>query len=290
VVDGAPAQLPPLPARERIAFLRLWVHLHASLRGSATAALNEVGYRVGCDTGARALLQNGNRAERLLAMLVLGYLRDRNGWAALLSQSAQTDSTVSLYAAAALVQIDPNAAAVRLMPSIIGRTDWPLSQVVTILQDARDGCAPLLVAALPALDTVHLPRVLRIVEGLRLNLPPALHAQLLRHSSTDVIVGALRIAADPTLLPAIRALAAHDDWRIRVQAGKTLGRIGERSDLDILKRLLADAQWWVRYRAAQALVDSPFFTPQERDALAGDASDRFAADMLRQVIAEGAAA
>lgn len=289
VVDGAPALLPPLPARDRIAFLRLWVHLHASLRGSATAALNEVGYRLDCDTGARALLQNGNRAERLLAMLVLGYLRDRNAWAPLLSQSAQTDSTVSLYAAAALVQIDPGAAAVHLMPAIIGRGDWPLSQVVTILQDARDGCAPLLVAALPTLDAARLPRVLRIVEGLRLSLPPTLHAQLLQHPSTDVIVGALRVAADPTLLPAIRALAVHDDWRVRVQSGRMLGRIGEAADLEILKRLLADAQWWVRYRAAQALVNSPYFTSQERDALPGDASDRFAADMLRQVIAEGAA-
>jgi hypothetical protein len=189
-----------------------------------------------------------------------------------------------------LLQIDAEAAAPHLVQTLVERNDWPISQVVTMLQDAREACAPLLVAALPTLDTARLPRALRLVEGLRLGLPPALHAQLLQHPSTDVVVAALRVAPSVALLPAVRALASHDDWRVRVQAAKMLGQIGEQADTELLKNMLADTQWWVRYRAAQALVNSPFFSHQEMQALNAGTGDRFAADMLKQVLAEGAVA
>jgi HEAT repeat protein len=101
-----------------------------------------------------------------------------------------------------------------------------------------------------------------------------------------VVGAALRLTAVPELLDDVRALLAHGDWRVRVQAAKALGRIGNRSDAARLRALLGDPQWWVRYRAAQALVSMPFLAPADLDALCRDTPDRFAADMLRQVLAE----
>ena len=50
--------------------------------------------------------------------------------------------------------------------------------------------------------------------------------------------------------------------------------------------LLADAEWWVRYRAAQSLVAIPFLSMAEIELLRNNLSDRFARDMLSQAIAE----
>ncbi|PWF45378.1 HEAT repeat domain-containing protein [Massilia glaciei] len=292
IMDDAPALLPRLAARDRIVFFKLWVHLHASLRGSATEALNGVGYRIGADAVARDLLRSGNRAERLLATLALGYMRDREAWPALLAQSGVADTMLSLYAAWALVGIDVGAAAAELADAVIDRADWSLSQVVTVMQDARVALAPLLVrrmgprGAPGTMDKDQLARALRIAEGLRMVLPALVQKQLLTHPSVEVLVVALRMVSHPALLRRVRAYAAHPDWRVRVQAGKTLGQIGERADVAILTRLLADEQWWVRYRAAQALVGLPFYGRDEVEALAAGADDRFVGDILRQVLAE----
>ena len=50
--------------------------------------------------------------------------------------------------------------------------------------------------------------------------------------------------------------------------------------------LLADVEWWVRYRTAQALAGMPFFSATELELLRNNLSDRFARDMLGQVLAE----
>jgi uncharacterized protein (DUF2336 family) len=59
-----------------------------------------------------------------------------------------------------------------------------------------------------------------------------------------------------------------------------------REDLPALEPLLADAQWWVRYRAAQALVASPYLGPNAIRRIAGRQEDPFACDILQQALAE----
>lgn len=286
IVESVPVNLPVLSQRDSIIFLKLWAHLQASLRGKANKTLNELGYRLGIDVRARHLLDKGNPAEQLLATLTLGFLRDHEAWTGLEQQVKKTDSTVSLYAVWAMLKIDPQTALSRLTLVVIERGDWPLSQVVSILEDVKESYIPFLINVLPELDKAHLPRALYIAQGLRIALPSALHENLLRHPSIEIVVAALRIAADPVLLDHIRSMALHDDWRIRVQVAKILGRMGDRSDIDTLKRLLEDSHWWVRYRAAQALVSSPFFVRQGIETLIRETDDHFASEMLKQVLME----
>ena len=59
------------------------------------------------------------------------------------------------------------------------------------------------------------------------------------------------------------------------------GAIAER-----LCRALSDPQWWVRYRAAQALCALPRADLAKLQALTQQLTDRFAADILRQALAE----
>lgn len=286
LTDGPPATLPAMPRRERLPFLRLWLHLHLSVRGEASAALNDVGYRLDCDGIARGLLRDGNRAERLLGVLVSGHLRDASAWDEILQLTAAPDSATSLQALWAIVQIDADKTLREMMPAVLRREDWALSQVANILQDAQDICTRYLSGALMQLDSVGLVRALHLAEAVRVTIPASQLATLLHGDSIELVIAALRLTHDPVLLDDVRRLLAHPDWHVRVQASKALGRIGDRSDIARLQGMLGDPQWWVRYRAAQTLLALPFIQAGEVEALVASTSDRFAADMLRHVLSE----
>jgi HEAT repeat protein len=261
------------------------VRLHQSVRGEASAGLNRVGLALGCADMAHDLLRSGQRARQLLAILALGHLRDRKAWDGLLRASASADPATSVHALWALVQIDPAQAARELAPLLLRRDDWALSQVAKILQDAHPHWTPVLVAALPQLPPERIPGALRLLEGLRATVPAPLLHGLLRHDAVDVLIAVLRMAAVPDMLDLVRSHLGHADWRVRLQAARALGRIGDASDVPRLQGMLGDSQWWVRYRAAQALADMPFLTGADIQAVC-EGADRFGADMMRQVLAE----
>jgi HEAT repeat protein len=290
IVGDSPAQLPRLASSERLHFIKLWVHLQSSLRGEAGAALNDIVCRLGLDADARVMLGRRARTERLLAALMLGHLKDRDAWPQLLRLTGMDDPTLSLTALWALVRIDPQAAAEYLTPLFIERDDWAMSHVAGILQQAGTPVAAVLAGMLPRLDMQRLPRALRIAEALRIELPAGALAAALASGEIAVVTAALRIVNTPLLQPPVRALLAHADWQVRVQAAKALGRIGDRADVERLVLLLADREWWVRYRAAQALVELPWLKRADLDALRASLEDRYAADMLAQVMAEQDAA
>jgi hypothetical protein len=198
-----------------------------------------------------------------------------------------TDAQTSLLAFDALVRIDAEVAAQQLTPLMLARRDWPVAQLASILQPVQAAFLPLMIEAVRDTRAVHMPRTLRLIEALRFSLPQASIRQLLETAdNAEVLMGTLRIINDVSLLPQARACLKHEDWRVRVQAARLLGRIGEHADVNRLIPLLADAQWWVRYRAAQALGGMPFLGRAEMELLRDNLSDRFARDMLSQVLAE----
>jgi hypothetical protein len=278
------AVLPPLARSEEADFMKLLVHFHASLRGEAHQALNRLAYRLNCDQLAMRLLERGKRAEQFLGILVLGYLRAATAMPLLLRHAADTDSLKSSYAFWAVVQID-RALAAGIASNFIAREDWPLSQIAIILKDAPDATAAILSEVVANSDEEKMPRALRLAESLRIALPDEQLQTLLRQPDVEVLIAALRIANSPMLLPEVRALLTHENWRVRLQAARALGRIGDRSDIARLTSLLQDSEWWVRYRAAQALLDLPFLSASDLEALHAH-PDRFARDILTQVQAE----
>ncbi|HEX5538590.1 MAG TPA: HEAT repeat domain-containing protein, partial [Methylophilaceae bacterium] len=95
-----------------------------------------------------------------------------------------------------------------------------------------------------------------------------------------------RLIRDPADLDLVR-LRLHDpDWRVRVQAANVLGRWGGPQDLHGLLALLAAPEWWVRYRAAQAIVALPFMQAEALARIAHELGDPYARDMLRQAMSE----
>jgi HEAT repeat protein len=73
---------------------------------------------------------------------------------------------------------------------------------------------------------------------------------------------------------------------VRSTAARALGRIGTHEDRRRLMDLLSDPHWWVRHHAASALVALPSMNPGETEGLLAALKDRYAADALRQALAE----
>lgn len=287
LVDPAACDLPVLQARDRLSFLKLWNYLQESLRGEATDSLNQVARRLHCDALARRLLRHGNRTERLLAILTLGNLRDRETWDDLVATVASHDNVASLNAARALIQIDPMSGIEHLMPLVLARQDWEIPRLARMLGDARAAFGLFLTRAIVRLKANELLRALQLVEALRVQMSTATLLYLLHPQQPPaVLAAALRVAGDTGILQTVRKHLQHQDWHVRAQAVQALGRLGEPSDVTLLTARLGDAEWWVRYHAAQALASLPFLGRDGLAALQSSVTDAAAQQILAQVSAE----
>lgn len=283
VVDS---DLPALGARDQFAFLKLWNYLHESLHGEASQHLNQLARRLKCHELARRMLDARHRATQLLAILTLGHLREDSARHALRAAAATPDTVLSLMAARALIQIDAQGGAESLFPLVMTRRDWDVARLARILAPARSACQTLITETMPRLTHPSRMRALDLAAALRLDLPSRHLAALMRPDKPpELIAAALRLARHPQHAPAIRALLAHAEWRVRHESIAAIARLGNAADVRSLAALLQDEQWWVRYGAAQALVASPLLSAGELDELCATASPE-AKDVLSHVIAE----
>ena len=296
--DTVPAVLPPLQRGDDWRFLKLWVRFQATVKGASQERLRQLGWALRCEQWARTWLDSPHRSEQIFGILCLGYLRDESAWEPLAVRMQDARNSVFIYAAWALLQLAPNRAAPMVVDQLMRRRDLNVLQASTVLRPFRtclnQQLTPWLSVATSAQtsgDTVaaivDVGWWLRLGWGLGLKptddlLSPWLDAD----QPMDVIIGALRLLQGPGGLHAVRTLVAHPDWQVRTQVAVTLGRIGMPQDQEHLVQLLMDAQWWVRYRAAQALAITPFMSRPEVQERVAELPDRYAREMAHQVFLE----
>ena len=117
--------MPALPARRLPYLMEEWNALHDAVRGNSSVRLNEVAQILGFDVAARRMMHSRQIARRILAIRTLGHLRDETSWRNLQEPLASANALVSFYAAAALVQIDPQRAMPGIMLQLAERESWP---------------------------------------------------------------------------------------------------------------------------------------------------------------------
>jgi hypothetical protein len=293
---GAPVELPRLRAREAEFFVILWCRAQESLRGEAQQHLRDMALRLGAGRHMHRLLRSRKLRLELLALVALGHMRDRAVVPLLESLIPSAASLISLTAAQALMRIDIVVALPQIVIAAARRDDWPLDRVVSMLKE----CDPKLVGPIVAAAIGHEVRRQpqdgeNIARLLRLHV--ACHGETVREAvvqvlesaqSPEALAAALRALSHPQDAPHARRLLQHDKWIVRLAAVRALGRLGGPVDFAALGRALGDPVWWVRYRAAQALGALPGGEDELR-TLPGRLTDRFAADIVRQVLAEGSA-
>ncbi len=280
---------PPIARRDQATVLGLWIHYFQYLRGNARKNLQRLAHEIGLDRISAVLLHRRNMAQRALAVVVLGNMEAPEAWEELVRLSNDDNPMLSLLAGRAMLRINPEWAAPLLLAQLSHRDDWPMTRIGGIFEEAPAAVVgPHLREALRWASPTGTPRILSLlglvhVEESWLLLEPLLAP----HQSPNLLAAALRATHEPRARASVLLLAAHADWVVRAQAASTLGRIGQPGDEKLLKEMLGDPAWWVRYRAACALRSLPFVTPASLEALMNDEkSDHFARDILRQALAE----
>lgn len=295
--DGPAPTLPPLPARDAWRFIQLWVRFQASLRGQANERLRLIGHQCGALPVAMRLMHSPHRSQQVFGLLALGYLREASAWDKLLPLLHQPSNTVAVYTSWALLSIAPERAAPLVVEQLLARTDLDLMQVASVLKPFRAALHPGLTERLkqasercgqaPAGDTRPEVWLLKVSHAMALPMGGAALLPLIENGAhIDIQIGAMQLLKSPDGLPAVRRLASHSAWPVRNQAAMALGRLGQPGDEGLLLQLLMDPQWWVRYRAAQALATLPFLPHVQLAAQVAALPDRYARDMAQQVFAE----
>jgi HEAT repeat protein len=294
--ERVPAVLPPIAQGELEGFLILWCRALESLRGDAHEHLREMARRLGIEARLRELLRSDKMQRQLLAVVCLGHMRSREVIPTLLELVREAPSVVSLNAARALMRVDPAIAMPHVLEATAQRQDWALAHVVPSFAEVDpEQVAPVLAAAIGT-ELYKESRGLRVGGVARLlHLHVTAHGAALREALLGVLaeaeapsalVAALSALSHPQDIEHARRLLQHPHWPVRAAAARTLGRLGTEEDFARLRDALADANWWVRYRAAQALCALPRVAATELHDLAKTLHEPLAADALRQALAE----
>jgi len=291
-LEERPATLPPLAGHQVTALMALWNRLYDSIRDLSSAPLQEIAERTGMDAAARRMFASSTLHDRVLAIRTLGRLRDRSVWPALVRLASHRDLLLSLAAARALVRIDPGEAIRLLLPIVAAREDWPATTVVLMLQEAGpDAVSQPLVDAIPQVPPGQVHRLIRFLGLAHADVAGPLLKLLVRQVTTvESISACLRVFNDSDDLGAVRPFLYHPRWEVRVRAVDVIGRLGTAKDAPRLIAMLSDSEWWVRYRAAQALCALSSNDLGRVKRVQATHGDPFARDMLTHVLAEQGAA
>ncbi len=288
VAAGDDCAPPALQRRDEVPLLLLWNQMQESLRGAAHQRLSEFGERIGLYALARRLEAQSTVASRVLGDAALGHFAKFADWSRLDEGMREVGTPASLAAARALMRIDPASAAESVFERYLTNSDWPAPRVGTLLREApHEAIAGPLTRRLMAgklYDRLRLLPLLRFAEVP--NIDSLLDRLVQTSQEPQVLSIAMRQLQGPGALADVRRLAGHADPLVRSAAAQALGRIGNGADQNRLIDLMADANWWVRYRAAQSLVGMPRVDADDMVQLRRLVSDRFARDMLDQVMAE----
>lgn len=288
-IEGLPATVPRIGRLDLYMVLYLWNSLHESLRGEAKEQINKLALVTGIYLIVRKLLSGRGLRGRLIALSTLGHLQDKTCWKEIVALARDPHPVVSIVAARALLMIDKNAALPLLMPLIVERLDWPVARVAGMLKEAGpDAVSAPLIDALAHADEQQVQRLVSYFRVIHIDQAAlAIRNILATYDNPNLIAACLKVMANPRDLDVVRKHVEHPSWFVRVAVAHALGRVGRMEDVDALLKLLGDREWWVRYRAAQALIALPFLAKKDLAAIAECLNDRFARDILKQAVMEG---
>jgi len=284
--------LPPLQRRDADHFVLLWCRAQDSVRGQSQDHLREMARRLGADAHARRMFRSRSLRRRLVGTVALGHLQARDLAPSLQTEIASGPAVPSLVAAKALVRIDASIGVPCVLSIAAHREDWPLASVATILKEcASESIGPTLTSAIRIAmsrgDDMGVERLIRLHIAADAHAMRGIVRDVLAASThVEVLAAALAALSHAGDIAHARRLIGHPEWFVRVAAARALGRLGDESDVARLSTALCDSSWWVRYRAAQALSQLPDMDVAQLSEMAARLTDRYAADMLRQILAE----
>jgi len=292
LIAGEKFEPPKIADRDVLDFLYLWIHFQEILRGESKQTLNQALNLFALEPKIHKMIIRGGFEEQLIAATAVGRSVDKQAWDLLLVLLDKASPLMSMTAARALVLIDPVKASDIVVPLIIQHRDWMPSRLVLMLKLADPLFRQAFLTRLEyevQQSPPYLLRLMRLIGAVQLNRPLPLTEKFLTESDDpNLVVASLKLVCHPSELEFVRGRFNDENWSVQVQIATVLGKIGTPQDVSHLLSLLNSKQWWVRYRATQALIGLPFINRRAINRLIESRSDAFARDILLQVIAENA--
>ncbi len=274
-------------------FLFLWNYLHESVRGNSKEKLNEIARSISLKESATKMLDNHFLKNRLLAIGTFGNLKDETASFELIKRAYHRDPIISFWATRALLRINFETNSKRFLPLIGKRMDWSPVLVAEMLKErgADEISTPLVTIVENAYaEKTGERQMARLISYLALAHPtdytPIILKILAETSFKEVIIACLKLIISEDALPLVRGFFEDERWQVRMQVVLTLGRIGHSNDIKLLIKALNDLDWWVRYRAACALISMPGMTEKRLQKLSKSLPNQFSRDILKHVLAE----
>lgn len=284
----APARVPALHRGEVSGFVDAWNELHEIPGHEDNPGMLAVADAVDLERQLYMALDHGGFHDRVMAIIAMGHLKSPTHLEKLVKCLEDDSPIISITAARAVMRIDPQLGVEKVIPKIMSRQDWVQGNVAALLGEAGPAVVsrPLGEATLQANDAVA-PRMARLLADVSPSAAAPVIRELLSGNHDEHLISTcLQVLTERSELDVVRRLLQHPRWHVRMHSASAIGRLGSDEDRSRLLPLLSDAQWWVRYRAAQAL--SALFSNdlvvlgKVRDAQ----EDGFARDILAQVLAE----
>ncbi len=283
----------PLANEDLPHFLFVWNYLHESLRGNSKERLNFLAQNLKIDSTTYKMLNSRSLKNQILAINTFGNLREQNAYDKIKKLIYHRDPIISLWAWRALLRINFEVTLKNHFSMIVERKDWSPTFVAKILMELdKDLFSEPLVrlVAESYQKQISERQMARLISYLTIthisSFSPLVHKILGESDQTEVVIACLRLVKSDESLARVRELMKSERWEIRLQVVQTLGRLGHEEDLELLIQALNDLDWWVRYRAASALMIMPSMTEEKIADLAENLPNEFARDILHQVLAE----
>jgi hypothetical protein len=289
-MTGENEPLPPLRHRDRILFLRLWLHLHGYVTAESAGALTRSAHELHLARFATRLLASGSDWKRLLGLATVTKLKLVDALPRLQLFAKKGAPLFAFPATAALLKIDPPRGLSALHYMLLNG-DWFPAAMSDMIRAQGAPALALVEAAVREADPARTRRLVRLVEGLNdVAAMPILRDRLPLATEPEEIaaimhaLGRMGSAEDREI---VLTHTADASWLTRMECARALGRIGLTDDVPTLEKLARDSSWWVRYRATRALV--ALAGSEAMTTRIASENDPAAREMMSHVLAEKSA-
>ncbi len=290
--SGAEIELPPLAGEDKKIVFKIWYQAQQTLKETAAEELISVGRQLGFKKLAAELVENSSRLDDLLGAIGgLGILEAEEHEGKILEYFENENAILSLVAAGALLKINPEKHVPRIIKEMGCRDTWPEDRVAGMLAEIN----PQLIVDIfkKKLEDISPESSSRCIKIL-IRLAPAEAADVIEkllktNRGVEEVSVCLYGAAElghPRLLDLAKEYLEHDEFYVRLQATRAVGKLGGDEEKETIIKSLRDGNWWVRLRAAQALADLPGIDREELKRLSREHPDKFSRQIMNQVLQE----
>jgi HEAT repeat protein len=254
-------------------------------------ASDDIALRLGIADYALSLLERGDDADKILALNVLGHIRDVRALESAVVLTREQGPELSRTAAHCALRIDPSFIAGTLRLLLV-RDDWVRSRVEVMLREVdADALGAAMRDAVAEASQEAAPRLLDYVRFCPADSAHRICDDVLNTSrNPEALAAALRslapLAQDRDHAMAVR-FTNHEESIVALSALRVLRKCVRGEDRELLIKMTSHPDYWVRLRAAEAAVQL-FPTVERAEAFSASLTDRYARDAIEQVLAEKA--